>query len=114
MDLAKKMIKLAGYNPDSEIKIKFIGARPGEKLREELIDHGEKTLPTVHEKIKLLRPSKTLDEEFLVRINHLCRAATNFEPQKLRQALFELATAAYPKTEKKQISTELKKPKTGN
>ena len=111
IDLAKKMIGLAGYSPDSEIEIKFIGTRPGEKLREELVDHGEKTLPTIHEKIKLLRPSKPLDDEFLVKINHLCRGATNLEPQKLRQALFELATAVYPKAKKKQGPQSLKKTK---
>lgn len=102
LDLAKKMIQLAGYNPENEIEIKFIGMRPGEKLSEELVDHGEKTLPTLHEKINLIRPDELLDDELMVRINHLCQEASNREPQKLRQALFELATAVYPKPKKKQ------------
>ena len=100
IDLANKMIKLAGYNPDNEIKIKLIGIRPGEKLSEELIDHGEKILPTIHKKIKLLSPRELLDDDLLIRIDRLCREATDLEPQKLRQTLFQLATASYSKPEK--------------
>ena len=50
-DLAKKMIRLAGYVPDKDIKIKVVGLRPGEKLYEELLNDNSKTLPTHHEKI---------------------------------------------------------------
>jgi FlaA1/EpsC-like NDP-sugar epimerase len=35
IDLARKMIKLAGYIPEIDIKIKIVGLRPGEKLYEE-------------------------------------------------------------------------------
>lgn len=52
-DLAKKMIRLAGYIPDSDIKIKVVGLRPGEKLYEELLKDSSKTLPTHHEKIMI-------------------------------------------------------------
>lgn len=51
IDLAKKMIRLAGYTPDKEIEIKIIGLRPGEKLYEELLNDTSKTLATYHEKI---------------------------------------------------------------
>ena len=100
IDLANKMIKLAGYNPDNEIKIKLIGIRPGEKLSEELIDHGEKILPTIHKKIKLLSPRELPDDDLLIRIDRLCREAIDLEPQKLRQTLFQLANASYSKPEK--------------
>lgn len=53
IDLARKMIKLAGFKPDSEIKIKIVGLRPGEKLYEELLNDTAKTLPTHHEKIMI-------------------------------------------------------------
>jgi len=53
IDLARKMIKLAGYTPEKEIKIKIVGLRPGEKLYEELLNDSAKTLPTHHEKIMI-------------------------------------------------------------
>jgi len=44
-DLAKKMIKLAGFKPDEDIKIEVVGLRPGEKLYEELlVDSNAETL----------------------------------------------------------------------
>jgi hypothetical protein len=45
------MIKLAGYVPDEQIKIEFIGERPGEKLYEEVFSLNEKLQETHHEKI---------------------------------------------------------------
>lgn len=51
IDLAKKMIRMAGYIPNKEIAIKVTGLRPGEKLFEELLNNTSQTLPTRHEKI---------------------------------------------------------------
>lgn len=51
IDLAKKMIRLAGYTPDKDIEIKIIGLRPGEKLYEELLNDTSKTLSTHNEQI---------------------------------------------------------------
>ncbi|AWH85141.1 polysaccharide biosynthesis protein [Flavobacterium album] len=53
IDLAKKMIRLAGFIPDKDIEIKIVGLRPGEKLYEELLNDTAKTLPTHHEKIMI-------------------------------------------------------------
>ena len=50
VDLAKKLINLSGFSED-EIKIKFIGKRPGEKLDEELMGEGERLLESPHSKI---------------------------------------------------------------
>jgi FlaA1/EpsC-like NDP-sugar epimerase len=51
VDLARNMIRLAGYEPDEEIAIEFTGRRPGEKLHEELFNPGERPSPTHAEKI---------------------------------------------------------------
>jgi FlaA1/EpsC-like NDP-sugar epimerase len=52
-DMAKKMIRLAGFTPGAEIEIVYTGLRPGEKLYEELLNNEEQTQPTHHEKIKV-------------------------------------------------------------
>jgi FlaA1/EpsC-like NDP-sugar epimerase len=53
VDLAKRMIELAGFVPNKDINIEFIGLRPGEKLFEELLNDKEITIPTEHEKITI-------------------------------------------------------------
>ncbi len=53
VNLAKKMIRLAGFIPEVDIKIVFTGLRPGEKLYEELLNHKEITQPTHHPKIMI-------------------------------------------------------------
>ncbi len=60
-DLARKMIKLAGFTPDVDIKIDVVGLRPGEKLYEELLNDSAKTIPTHHEKIMI---AQEMEEEF--------------------------------------------------
>ena len=55
VELAEKMIKLAGYVPGKDIDIKFTGLRPGEKLYEEVLSNEENTIPTDHKKIKIAK-----------------------------------------------------------
>ncbi|WP_134090027.1 nucleoside-diphosphate sugar epimerase/dehydratase [Olivibacter sp. XZL3] len=55
VNLAKKMIKLAGLHPGVDIDIVYTGLRPGEKLYEELLNSDELTLPTHHEKISIAK-----------------------------------------------------------
>lgn len=55
IDLAKKIIRLAGYTPYKEIDIKVIGLRPGEKLYEELLNENSSTLPTYNDKIMIAK-----------------------------------------------------------
>ena len=53
--LARRMITLAGFIPDKEIKIEYTGLRPGEKLYEETLSDTENTLPTFHERIRIAK-----------------------------------------------------------
>lgn len=55
LDLARNMIRLAGYAPEKDIPIVFTGLRPGEKLYEELLNQKETTLPTNNKKIMIAR-----------------------------------------------------------
>lgn len=62
VDLARKMIKLAGKEPDVDIEIVFTGLRPGEKLYEELLNDSENVMPTYHDKIMI---AKVREYDFL-------------------------------------------------
>ena len=55
--LAADMIRLSGLQPD-DIKIEYVGLRPGEKLYEELLADDEHTLPTPHEKLRIAKARK--------------------------------------------------------
>ena len=54
-DLARRMIYLAGFKPDEDIKIEYSGLRPGEKLYEEVLSNNENTLPTDHSRIRIAK-----------------------------------------------------------
>jgi O-antigen biosynthesis protein WbqV len=74
MDLARQMIRLAGFDPNTEIGIEIIGARPGEKLFEEVLHGAEEHVPTGQEGLLLARP-RTQDVAVLKeRIEDLDRA----------------------------------------
>ncbi len=66
VDLAKRMISLSGLELDKDIKIKFTGLRPGEKLYEELLNDEENTLPTHHPQI-MIGKVKTYDYDTVVK-----------------------------------------------
>ncbi len=57
VDMARDLIRLSGFEPDVDIRIEFIGLRPGEKLYEELITADENAQPTQHPKILMLKGS---------------------------------------------------------
>jgi FlaA1/EpsC-like NDP-sugar epimerase len=71
LDLARKMVRLAGFTPDEDIQIRFTGLRPGEKLFEELRLDGEDILPTSHEKIKIFRGNQVAMQSLVPWIGEL-------------------------------------------
>ncbi|MNR11075.1 UDP-N-acetyl-alpha-D-glucosamine C6 dehydratase [compost metagenome] len=79
IDLAKKMIKLAGFIPEKEIKIKIVGLRPGEKLYEELLNDTSKTLPTYHNKIMIAQEIQDEYENLHTEIDELIGIADFYD-----------------------------------
>jgi len=77
--LARKMIRLAGFIPEVDIKIEYTGLRPGEKLYEELLNNKEITTKTHNEKIMVAKVqeydyetvSAQIDE--LIHYSFLCK-----------------------------------------
>jgi len=55
-DLAENLIRMAGLTPDVDIKIEYVGLRPGEKLYEELLLDEEGLTATLNDKIFVARP----------------------------------------------------------
>ncbi|MBR4980818.1 MAG: polysaccharide biosynthesis protein, partial [Bacteroidales bacterium] len=53
--LARRMISLAGFVPDKDIKIEYSGLRPGEKLYEEVLSDKENTIPAFHKRIRIAK-----------------------------------------------------------
>lgn len=76
LDLAKKMILLAGYEPGKDVAINFTGLRPGEKLYEELLNQHEKVIPTHHKKILIARNPEADSETIQQQIYDLIAKAT--------------------------------------
>lgn len=65
-DLARKMITLAGYVPDKDIKIEYTGLRPGEKMFEELILHKDRA-EKVDEKIYMEKLAN-ISWDFIIKV----------------------------------------------
>jgi len=78
IDLATKMIRLAGFTPDKEIKIQIVGLRPGEKLYEELLNDSSKTMPTHHEKIMIAQEDYDDYDVLCLAISDLTEKANSF------------------------------------
>lgn len=54
--LAEQMIRLSGKRPGQDIRIEYVGLRPGEKISEELFNDHERPTPTEHSKLLLAHP----------------------------------------------------------
>lgn len=77
-ELARRMIRLSGFEPDKDIKIIYTGLRPGEKLYEEVLATTENTEPTSIDKIRIadIRPNDYA--EVSEQVERILTAARNF------------------------------------
>ena len=90
VDMARDLIRLSGFEPDEDIKIEFIGLRPGEKLYEELITADEDTRPTQHPKILMLKGSACNLELLKGKIQELSALAVAQDAAQIRSKLQEI------------------------
>jgi FlaA1/EpsC-like NDP-sugar epimerase len=95
-DMARDLIRLSGFEPDIDIKIEYIGLRPGEKLYEELITDGEDVLPTTHEKIMVLEGTTHNAQLLNGKIHELVTLARNQDSGKIRMKLREIVPEYEP------------------
>lgn len=80
LDLARNMIRLAGYTPEKDIQIEFSGLRPGEKLYEELLNQKETTLPTANDKIMVARVREFDFDEVSTQVDSLIQISRLSKP----------------------------------
>ncbi|MFM6969685.1 MAG: polysaccharide biosynthesis protein, partial [Sediminibacterium sp.] len=78
-DLAKKMIRLYGLIPNIDIDIVYSGLRPGEKLYEELLNDGENTGNTYHDKIMIAKVREVEFVEVSKHFTELCSLVSSEE-----------------------------------
>lgn len=83
-DLAEKLIRLSGYEPNKDIEIKCTGLRPGEKLFEERLMAEEGLKKTANEKISIGKPLDIDDEKLFRTIDELYEEAYN-ETDKMKE-----------------------------
>ncbi len=69
--LAERMIQLAGFTPNVDIKIEYTGLRPGEKLYEEVLSNEENTQPTGHNRIRIAKVRESDYETAKEQVNTL-------------------------------------------
>ena len=86
--LAEELIRLSGYKPHEEIKIEFIGLRPGEKLYEELLLEEEGLQSTHQQGILIAKPTELSHSEILRSIEKL--KTNQYDFRELRERIGEL------------------------
>jgi FlaA1/EpsC-like NDP-sugar epimerase len=95
-DMARDLIHLSGFEPNSDIEIKFIGLRPGEKIHEELITEGEGIVRTPHEKILVLEGNNCDLNWLNQRIEELLKFAYEQNAEGIKKKLKEIVPEYLP------------------
>ncbi len=101
-DMAVKLIKLSGLEPNVDIQIKFTGLRPGEKLYEELLMAEEGLTETKHDKIHVAKPSEINMKDIkhkLSELNKLLDSATNEQKDEIKKVMQEIVPTYKEKKE---------------
>jgi len=98
LDIANELIRLSGLEPDIDIPISFIGARPGEKQLEELFHDTENVEKTLHDKILEIRTTITTDKikNITSRIMSGALDGHEFDNNELRESLSSLVPEYNP------------------
>ena len=94
-DLARDLILLSGLEPGRDIDVEYTGARPGEKLYEELLLSEEGTEPSPHEKIFVARKSRRSGDLDPL-LDALFAAARSGDADAVRQAFRDLVPTYRP------------------
>ncbi|MFO7837876.1 MAG: nucleoside-diphosphate sugar epimerase/dehydratase [Desulfosalsimonadaceae bacterium] len=91
-EMARDLIRLSGFEPDTDIEIRYIGMRPGEKLHEELFHEKEEVVvPSYHEKIMFVQSQPSVDAALLIeKIQNLMDLASRQEGEAIKGVLGEL------------------------
>ena len=92
-DMAIKLIKLSGLEPNVDIQIKVTGLRPGEKLYEELLMAEEGLTETKHDKIHVARPSDIDMEKLeakLAKLQYLLDNTNNEQKDEIKDVISEV------------------------
>ncbi|MGH9194728.1 MAG: polysaccharide biosynthesis protein, partial [Acidimicrobiia bacterium] len=108
LDLARKVIRLSGRLPDTEIPLQIVGPRPGEKLFEDLVDEGENPVSTAHSGIVVSRPSLPDGDRLLESLRALERAIQKGQATDLGERLRDLAGGTDASLDSELARTELK------
>jgi FlaA1/EpsC-like NDP-sugar epimerase len=95
-DMARDLIRLSGFEPEVDIKIEYIGLRPGEKLSEELVIEGEDVIPTSHEKIMVLKGMDCNLGILNGNINTLIQIANDQNIEKIKEKLQKIVPEYRP------------------
>ena len=84
-DMAKKLIKLSGLEPDVDIPIKVTGLRPGEKLYEEILMEEEGLTETKHDKIHIAKPCNVDIKMIINKLDKLKRLVDTNNNENLKE-----------------------------
>ena len=90
IDLAHKMIQLAGLEVGKDINVEIIGLRPGEKMYEETLNNSEETFKTHHPKILIGKVAKVDLDKLNNSINKLIEYTEKQENDKIIKQMKEI------------------------